>query len=118
MLTQEDDVDIHALRRRGWSISAFARHVGRDRKTVRVYLEGKRQVGQRAPAGEDSFARFVDYAAARLAEDPHLWSTALHDEVVSSVMSGRIRRSPGRCGCGVCGRHASRATRRQAARRR
>jgi transposase len=82
MLTQEDDVDIHALRRRGWSISAIARHVGRDRKTVRVYLEGKRQVGQRAPAGEDVFARFVDYAAARLAEDPHLWATALHDEVV------------------------------------
>lgn len=82
MLTQEDDVDIHALRRRGWSISAIARHVGRDRKTVRAYLEGKRQVGQRAPAGEDAFARFVDYAAARLAEDPHLWATALHDEVV------------------------------------
>ena len=82
MLTQEDDVDIHALRKRGWSISAIARHVGRDRKTVRAYLEGKRQVGQRAPTGEDTFARFVDYAAARLAEDPHLWATALHDEVV------------------------------------
>jgi hypothetical protein len=35
MLTQEDDIDIHALRRRGWSISAIARHVGRDRKTIR-----------------------------------------------------------------------------------
>ncbi len=75
-------MDIHALRKRGWSISAIARHVGRDRKTVRAYLEGKRQVGQRAPAGEDVFARFVDYAAARLVEDPHLWATALHDEVV------------------------------------
>ncbi|NNG34433.1 Mu transposase domain-containing protein [Nakamurella aerolata] len=81
MLTQEDDVDIHALRRRGWSISAIARHVGRDRKTVRAYLNGVRQVGQRAPAGEDAFARFVDYVAARLAEDPHLWATALFDEV-------------------------------------
>src|SRR5664279_4562995 len=37
MLTQEDDVDIHALRRRGWSISAIARHVGKDRRTVRSY---------------------------------------------------------------------------------
>jgi len=82
MLTQEDDVDIHALRRRGWSISAIARHVGRDRKTVRAYLEGKRQVGQRASAGEDAFAKFVDYCAARLTEDPHLWATALFDEVV------------------------------------
>lgn len=36
MLTQEDDVDVHALRRRGWSISAIARHVRCDRKTVRA----------------------------------------------------------------------------------
>ena len=33
MLTREDDIDAHALRRRGWSISAIARHLGRDRKT-------------------------------------------------------------------------------------
>ena len=82
MLTQEEDVDIHALRKRGWTVAAIARHVGRDRKTVRAYLDGKRQVGQRAPAGQDSFARFVDYCSARLAEDPHLWATALFDEVV------------------------------------
>lgn len=41
MLTQEDDVEIHALRKKGWSISAIARHTGRDRKTVRAYLEGR-----------------------------------------------------------------------------
>ena len=35
MLTQEDDVEIHALARRGWSKSAIARHTGRDRKTIR-----------------------------------------------------------------------------------
>ena len=83
MLTQEDDIDIHALRRRGWSISAIARHVGRDRKTVRSYLEGKRQVGVRAPAGGDAFGPFVPYCAARLTEDPHLWATALFDEVTA-----------------------------------
>lgn len=81
MLTQEDDVDIHALRKRGWSISAIARHVGKDRKTVRTYLAGKRQVGQRAPAGEDEFAKFLTYCTARLGEDPHLWAVALFDEV-------------------------------------
>ena len=81
MLTQEDDIDIHALRRRGWSISAIARHVGRDRKTIRAYLDGKRQAGVRAPAGEDSFAEYVTYCTARLVEDPHLWATALFDEV-------------------------------------
>ena len=81
MLTQEDDIDIHALRRRGWSISAIARHVGRDRKTVKAYLDGERQVGVRAPAGEDAFAKYAAYCTARLKEDPHLWATALFDEV-------------------------------------
>ena len=28
MLTQEEDVEIHALRKQGWSISAIARHIG------------------------------------------------------------------------------------------
>ena len=36
MLTWEDDMEVHALRRKGWSIAAIARHVGRDRKTVRA----------------------------------------------------------------------------------
>ena len=34
MITQGEDVEIHALKLQGWSISAIARHVGRDRKTV------------------------------------------------------------------------------------
>ena len=41
MVTREDDVEIHALARRGWSISAIARHTGHDRKTVRRYLRGE-----------------------------------------------------------------------------
>ena len=82
MLTQEDDVDAHALRKRGWSISAIARHLGRDRKTISAYLNGNRVAGVRAPAGEDRFARFVDYCRERLAEDPHLWAMTLFDEVV------------------------------------
>ena len=82
MLTQEDDVDIHALRRRGWTISAIARHVGRDRKTIRAYLNGERQVGQRARSAPDPLDRFADYARERLREDPHLWATTLFDEAV------------------------------------
>ena len=35
MLTQEDDVDVHALHRQGWTISAIARHLGHDRTTIR-----------------------------------------------------------------------------------
>ena len=41
MLTQGEDVEAHALRQRGWSISAIARHLDRDRKTVRAYLNGQ-----------------------------------------------------------------------------
>ena len=41
MLTQEDDVEIHALHARGWSLSAISRHTGRDRKTVAKYVKGR-----------------------------------------------------------------------------
>ena len=50
MLTPEEDMEIEGLRRRGWSISAIARHTGRDRKTVRDYLNGKREPGVRKRA--------------------------------------------------------------------
>ena len=80
MLTWEDDVDIHALHRQGWTISAIARHTGRDRKTVRAYLTGKRTPGVRART-EDPFGPFLDYVTARLVEDPHLWALTLFDEL-------------------------------------
>jgi transposase len=83
MLTREDDVDAHALHARGWTISAIARHLGHDRKTIRAYLTGERVAGQRArPAGEDPFDRFEDYVRARFREDPHLWAMTLFDELV------------------------------------
>ncbi len=82
MLTQEEDVDAHALRRRGWSISAIARHLGKDRKTIRAYLNGERTAGVRSPAGPDVFEPFVTYCRERLVEDPHLWATALYDELL------------------------------------
>jgi DNA-binding NarL/FixJ family response regulator len=51
MLTQGEDVEVHALAGRGWSIAAIARHLGRDRKTVRAYVSGKRTAGvRRRPA--------------------------------------------------------------------
>src|SRR3954471_23571591 len=81
MLTREDDIDVHALRRQGWTISAIARHLGRDRKTIRAYLNG-RQAGGRAPGGQHEFNQFVDSCRARLAGDPHLWAMTLFDEVV------------------------------------
>jgi transposase len=82
MLTWGDDVEVHALRKKGWSISAIARHTGRDRKTVRAYLNGERMLGVRKRA-VDPFAPFLDYVTVRLIEDPHLWAITLFDELVA-----------------------------------
>jgi transposase len=83
MLTQGEDVEVHALKERGWSISAIARHTGRDRKTVRAYLNGERQPGVRRRPTPDPLEPFVGYIAARFADDHNLWGTALYDEVVA-----------------------------------
>ena len=48
MLTWENDVEASALRRQGWTISAIARHLGHDRKTISAYLDGERTPGVRA----------------------------------------------------------------------
>lgn len=81
MLTQGEDVEAHALAARGWSISAIARHIGRDRRTVRAYLRGERTPGVRARPVPDPLERFIPYIGARLADDPHLWLTTLQDEL-------------------------------------
>jgi transposase len=88
MLTWEEDVEAAALRAQGWSISAIARHLGRDRKTIRAYLDGERTPGQRRSSRPDPFAPFADYVAARLSEDRHVWATALYDEVRSLGYAG------------------------------
>ena len=84
MLTQEEDVDANALHRRGWTITAIARHLRKDRKTIRAYVTGQRTAGVRVKPADhtDAFDPFARYTAARLAEDPHLWARTLFDEVV------------------------------------
>jgi transposase len=88
MLTREDDIDAHALHRRGWKITAIARHLGRDRKTIRAYLAGERIPGQRARSEADPFEAFVAYCSARLQEDPHLWASTLMDELADLGFTG------------------------------
>ncbi len=78
MLTQEEDVEVHALRRRGWTIAAIARHTGRDPKTIRRYLRGERPTRGKAPSVLEPYR---DYIAARFCDDPHLFATVLHDEL-------------------------------------
>lgn len=117
MLTQEEDVEASALRRRGWSISAIARHLGRDRKTIRAYLAGARRPGQRRPAGPDRFAPYEPYVSERLAEDPHLWATALYDELLAlgydrsyQILTRELRRRALRPRCAACAGMRGRAT--------
>ena len=59
MLTWEDDLEVHALRKRGWTISAIARHTGFDRKTVRKYLAGDGQANHHAAARTIPTSRFI-----------------------------------------------------------
>lgn len=80
MFTREEDVEAHALRSRGWSISAIARHLGRDRKTIRAHLEGRREAGVRS-AVEDPFEEFVPYVRQRLHDDKHLRASVLDREL-------------------------------------
>jgi len=82
MFSRSEDVEANALKKRGWSISAIARHLERDRKTIRSYLSGEREAGVRRSSAPDPLAPFAGYVKARFTDDPHLWATALYDEVV------------------------------------
>jgi transposase len=82
MFSRSEDVEADALFKRGWSIAAIARHLERDPKTVRSYLNGEREAGVRRSSAPDPLAPFVGYVTARFVDDPHLWASALFDEVV------------------------------------
>jgi transposase len=84
MLTRGEDVEAHALKKRGWSISAIARHLDRDRKTVRAYLNDEREPGVRArPDVPDPLAPYEKYVIARFTDDHHVWGTVLFEEVLA-----------------------------------
>jgi transposase len=83
MLTQEDDVEIHALAKRGWNKSAIARHTGRDRKTVRKYLAGDGAGQNRRPA-PSCLEPFRAYLEARFVDDPRVEVTVIYRELVDA----------------------------------
>lgn len=78
MLSREDVVEIVALYRRGWSVSAIARHTGRDRKTVRAWLRGERARRPRAASVLEPYRAYIE---RRFADDPHLDATVLLREL-------------------------------------
>jgi transposase len=113
MLTEEDDVELHALAARGWSVSAIATHTGRDRKTIRKYLKGEGARGRRRPA-PSCLQPFLKYIAARY--DPHLRATVLHGELVEAgfersypTLVRKLRRLELRPVCLVCQQRGGRA---------
>jgi transposase len=115
MLTQEDDVEISALRARGWSVSAISRHTGRDRKTVRKYLAGEGAGQHRQPA-PSCVEPFRGYIAARFEEDPHLPAVTLLDELAEAgfdrsypTLVRELRRLELRPVCLVCQQRRGRA---------
>jgi putative transposase len=63
-------VEADALFKRGWTVSAIARHLDRDRKTVRSYLSGERTPGVRRAACSDALADYRDYIEAEKANYP------------------------------------------------
>ena len=107
MLTQENDVEIHALHARGWNQSAISRHTGRDRKTVRKYL-----TAETVPARERAASclePWRGYIAARFVDDPHLPAVTLLDELSTAgfdrsypTLVRELRRTALRPVCLVC----------------
>ncbi len=117
MLAWEEHVEAHALRAQGWSVSAIARHLGRDRKTVRAYLSGERMPGARRGTAEDPFARFEPYVAQRLSDDRHLQLRTLLRELEALGFSGsyqsltrQVRARSLRPHCEACAAAKGRAT--------
>jgi transposase len=106
MLTQEDEVEIHALAARGWSVSAIARHTDRDRKTIRKYLHGPRTGREPEPSCLEPYRAYI---AARFDDDPHLLGSVVHRELAAAgferaytTMIGELRRLELRPVCKVC----------------
>jgi transposase len=114
MLTQENDVEIHALAARGWNQSAISRHTGRDRKTVRKYLTaGDVPVRERAASCLEPWRAYI---AARFVDDPHLPAVSLLDELADAgftrsypTLVRELRRTELRPVCLVCQQRRGRA---------
>jgi transposase len=109
LLSREDVVEIVALRRRGWSVSAISRHTGRDRKTIRVWLEqGERRRRARASSVLEPYRAYVE---RRFTDDPHLDATVLLRELRQlgftrsyQTLTRELRRLGLRPECPVCKR--------------
>ena len=108
-------MEIHALKARGWTVSAIARHTGRDRKTIAKYLagDGPGRDRQVAPSCLESFRGYI---AARFVDDPHLPAVTLLEELAAAgfdrsypTLVRELRRTDLRPVCLVCQQRRGRA---------
>src|SRR5664279_4356506 len=102
------------LHQSGWTVSAISRRVGHDRKTVRIYLTGKRDPGTPRSDTRDLFAPFSAYATLRVRHDPHLAASASHDELNAlgytgsySALTRSLRQRDLLPSCPTCGQAPS-----------
>jgi transposase len=82
VLTEEELMDIRALKRQGYTYAEIGRLVGRDWRTVKRYLEeGAQPVyrRKRMPSQLDPFKPLIDQW---LAKEPRLLSTRVHQDLV------------------------------------
>lgn len=74
----EDQVQITALKKRGWSIASTARHVGRNAKTIRSYLKKTARgidphIRAKPPGYQSPIEGFKPDLVQRFANDPTSW---------------------------------------------
>ena len=100
-------MNAHALRKQGWTITAIANHLDRDRKTVRAYLAGSRGCARRR--GRIRSIRSPATSASGWWTIRMCWPPRCSTRCKRWAIHGRIRRSPARSatvGCGRCARRA------------
>jgi hypothetical protein len=96
------------LAAQGWTVSGIARHLGHDRRTIRIYVNGSRAPGQPRPHA-DSFEPYSGYVRQRAGDDRHLRATGLHREVTAlgyagsySAFTRELRSHAIGVACGTC----------------
>ncbi len=107
-LTRDEFSKIRQWRKKGWPISAIARHLQRSPTTIKTYLSGDRVPGPRARRA-DTFIAFASYSRRRFDDDPHLNTKVLFPEVADLGYPGSyksfcraLRRHRLRPGCPPC----------------
>ena len=83
MFTGNEDMEATALREQDGRSRPSPDISAATDETIRNHLNGTPVAGERRRSEPDPFEPFVPYLRERLREDPHIWATALFDEVTA-----------------------------------